>query len=148
MRILLIILCFFPVYAIAINPIYDFDNKEQEYRVKKLFSQLRCLVCQNQSIEDSDALLAKEIRLLVIGDVKSGKDDNEIIEYLTSRYGDFVLLSPPFKKQTYILWLFPFIFLSISLVILYFYFKSKNIKYGLTKEDEKYLEEILKEYKR
>ena len=85
-----------------------------EQRARALGSQLRCLVCQNQSIDDSDADLARDIRRIVREQLVSGRSDEEIIAYLTARYGDFVLLKPPVKPATWGLWYGPLVVLVIA----------------------------------
>ena len=78
------------------------------------------MVCQNQSIDDSDSPLAKDLRILIRNEIKIGKSDKEIYKFLTDRYGDFILLKPPFKSTTLALWFLPFIFLIIGFLILFF----------------------------
>ena len=79
----------------------------QESRARALFKDLRCLVCQNQSIDDSNADLARDLRNIVRERVVAGDSDEEAVEFLVSRYGDWVLLKPPFKPGTLVLWLGP-----------------------------------------
>lgn len=85
-----------------------------EARLIKLADDLRCLVCQNESLAGSHAELAEDLRREIRGQMKAGKNDKEVIEYLTTRYGDFVLYRPPFKPVTYLLWLGPLLFLGIG----------------------------------
>jgi cytochrome c-type biogenesis protein CcmH len=82
------------------------DDADARYR--RLIDELRCLVCQNQTIADSSAPLAADLRTQVKAQIDAGRSDAEIVEYLTSRYGDFVLYRPPFKARTWLLWLGPF----------------------------------------
>lgn len=96
----------------------EFDTAEQSARYQHLINELRCLVCQNQTIADSHADLAKDLREQVAVQIRAGRSDAEIIEYLTARYGDFVLYRPPLKQSTYLLWGGPFLLLAIGLVIL------------------------------
>lgn len=96
---------------------------EQEQRYHNLLRELRCLVCQNQSIAESDAGLAVDLRDEVKSMIIDGADDNEIFKFMTERYGDFVLYQPPFKPQNYLLWVAPFILLLIGLIVL-----IKNVK--------------------
>jgi cytochrome c-type biogenesis protein CcmH len=84
-----------------------FDDPALEARAVDLAKELRCLVCQNQSIMESDADLAKDLRLIVREQVAAGKSDDEIKDFVTERYGDFVLLRPPFKPKTWVLWFGP-----------------------------------------
>jgi cytochrome c-type biogenesis protein CcmH len=85
-----------------------------EQRLNKMAEDLRCLVCQNESLAGSRADLAQDLRREVREQMKAGKSDEEVIKYLTDRYGDFVLYRPPFKPVTLILWLGPVIFLGIG----------------------------------
>jgi cytochrome c-type biogenesis protein CcmH len=91
------------------------DNalKTQE-RIRQLEEKLRCLVCQNQTLADSNAELAGDLRRQVAEQVAAGKSDAQIIEYLTARYGDFVLYDPPFKARTLLLWVGPFALLLVA----------------------------------
>jgi cytochrome c-type biogenesis protein CcmH len=86
----------------------------QERRAEMIGNQLRCLVCQNQSVEDSDADLARDLRRIVRQRVVAGDNDKQIMEWMTARYGDFVRLRPPFRPVTWILWLSPVVFLGIG----------------------------------
>lgn len=102
-----------PMMARAIAPM-DFDSPQQRERFVSLASQLRCLVCQNQSLADSDAPLAQELREDVLNMMKDGKSDDEIRDFLVARYGDFVLYDPPVQPSTWALWFGPFILLLVG----------------------------------
>jgi len=91
--------------AWAVQPDEIMPDPALEARARDLSSQLRCLVCQNQSIDDSDASLAKDIRVLIRERIAKGESNAEVREFLVSRYGDFILLKPPFKRETLLLWL-------------------------------------------
>lgn len=91
---------------------------EHEKRYYSLLDELRCLVCQNQTIAESDADLAKDLRAEVRKMLQTGATDSEITEFMVSRYGDFVLYRPPVKPRTWLLWFGPLIFLVIALVVL------------------------------
>ncbi|MBM3564543.1 MAG: cytochrome c-type biogenesis protein CcmH [Alphaproteobacteria bacterium] len=91
----------------AVDPSEVIADPAQEARARDISRNLRCLVCQNQSIDDSDAQLARDLRLLVRDRIKAGDSDTAVIDYVVSRYGDFVLLKPPFKAVTVVLWLGP-----------------------------------------
>ncbi len=93
--------------ALAIGAGEALDDPALEARARAIGKELRCLVCQNQSIDDSDAELARDLRRLVRERLVAGENEAEIKAYLVSRYGDFILLKPPFKAKTYILWLGP-----------------------------------------
>jgi cytochrome c-type biogenesis protein CcmH len=94
-------------YAYAIDPL-PFKDRAEEVRFQNLTKQLRCLVCQNQDLADSDADLAKDLRKQVFDMMQSGKSDAEIKQYLVARYNDFVLYDPPLKPGTWLLWFLPF----------------------------------------
>lgn len=119
-RVFLFLLGFFwswlsmPVLA---NSLYPLDTPRQEAQFNHLLKDLRCLVCQNQDLADSNADLAKDLRNQVYQLVKEGKSDSEITEYLVSRYGDFILFKPPVKAVTYLLWFGPLLFLLLGFVI-------------------------------
>ncbi len=110
-----------------------------EARAQELMKQLRCLVCQNQSIVDSNADLAKDLRVIVRQRIIAGDTDQQVIEFMTSRYGDWVLLKPPFDGATIILWLSPFLLLLIGFVIIYQNQKrnSENLSPDPLSKDEK-----------
>src|SRR5215208_4321189 len=93
--------------ALAVQPDEVLPDPALEARARKLSRELRCLVCQNQSIDDSDAPLARDLRLLVRERLKAGDQDSQVLGFLTSRYGDFVLLKPRFGWDTAMLWLAP-----------------------------------------
>ena len=89
----------------------SFDDPEKQARYERLIEELRCLVCQNQSLADSDADLAKDLREEVYGIIESGQSEQEAIRFLTDRYGDFVLYRPPLKPITWLLWAGPLLLL-------------------------------------
>ncbi|NVO14478.1 MAG: cytochrome c-type biogenesis protein CcmH [Rhodoplanes sp.] len=93
--------------AFAVQPDEMLPDQKMEQRARDLSQHLRCLVCQNQSIDDSDAGLAKDLRLLVRERLKQGDSDGQVIDYLVARYGEFVLLKPRFTWHTAILWIAP-----------------------------------------
>jgi cytochrome c-type biogenesis protein CcmH len=99
--------------AFAIDPL-PFKDRAEEVRFQKLTRQLRCLVCQNQDLADSDAALAKDLRQQVFEMMQSGKSDDEIKQYLVARYNDFVLYDPPLKPGTWLLWFTPFVLVGIG----------------------------------
>jgi cytochrome c-type biogenesis protein CcmH len=103
--------------AHAIDPL-QFKDREQEVRFQNLAKQLRCLVCQNQDLADSDADLAKDLRKQVFDMMQSGKSDAQIKEYLVARYNDFVLYDPPLKPGTMLLWFAPGVLVLIGAVVL------------------------------
>jgi cytochrome c-type biogenesis protein CcmH len=93
-------------------------NPETENRIRSLEEKLRCLVCQNQSLAESNAELAQDLRQQLREQVAAGRSDREIMDYLVQRYGDFVLYEPPFKASTALLWAGPFVLLAVAAAVL------------------------------
>jgi cytochrome c-type biogenesis protein CcmH len=93
--------------VLAVQPDEVLSDQQLEARARNLSRGLRCMVCQNQSIDDSDAPLARDLRILVRERLKAGDNDRQILDFLTARYGEFVLLKPPFSLQTALLWMLP-----------------------------------------
>jgi cytochrome c-type biogenesis protein CcmH len=93
--------------AYAVQPDEMMSDPAKEARARNLSRELRCMVCQNQSIDDSEAPLARDLRLLVRERIAAGDSDNQVINFLVARYGEFVLLKPRFEPQTLLLWLLP-----------------------------------------
>jgi cytochrome c-type biogenesis protein CcmH len=123
------------------------EDPKIEQRMKTLTEQLRCLVCQNETLADSRADLAEDLRKQIREQIKAGKSDQEILAFLTERYGDFVLYKPPVKKTTYLLWFGPFVLLIAGTGVLYRYIKNRRelIKETpLTAAERKQAEEILR----
>ena len=116
-------------------------------RMKNLTEQLRCLVCQNETLADSRADLAEDLRKQVREQIKAGKSDKEIIAYLTDRYGDFVLYNPPVKSTTYLLWFGPFVLLFAGTLVLFRFLKRRRElihEEPLTADEHKRAEDILR----
>ncbi len=99
------------LHAIEIR---EFQNEEEEARFRYLAAEIRCMVCQNQSLADSDAPLAKDLRTVLLEQIQAGHNDAEIKSFLASRYGDFVLYRPPIQGNTYILWFAPILLLLVG----------------------------------
>ena len=119
---------FFANNTVAVDPDEILINKKQEIKARNISKNIRCMVCQNQSIDESDAPLAKDLRILIRSKIQKGETDKEIYKFLTDRYGDFILLKPPLKLNTYILWFLPFAFLVIGIFIIILHNKkSKKI---------------------
>ena len=97
---------------------FTFETESQKQDFKDLIEELRCMVCQNQSLLDSDAELAHDLRAEVYDMVQSGRSDAEIVDFLVNRYGDFVLYKPPVKPSTYLLWFGPFVLLGVAVFLL------------------------------
>ena len=105
-----------------------FTSAEQEQRYKDLTLELRCLVCQNQNLADSDAPLAQQLRGEIFGMLDSGKSDEEIKSFMVERYGDFVLYRPPVQGNTLALWALPVVFLLIGAIAVFFAVRKRNLK--------------------
>lgn len=103
--------------------LFEFDNLAQQQQAISLAKTLRCPQCQNQNLIESNSPIAKDLRLHVFSMVKSGKTDTQIIEYMTERYGEFVLYKPAFKMTNGLLWLFP-----LLLLLLFIYLLIKSVK--------------------
>ena len=129
--IILLSICliqFFSNNSYTVEPNEILKNQKQELRARNISKNIRCMVCQNQSIDESNAPLAKDLRILIRNKIKDGKKDEEIYKFLTDRYGDFILLKPPLTLNTLALWVLPFIFLLIGIFIVFSHNKkSKKI---------------------
>ena len=110
----------------AVDPEEFLKDPKQELRARNISKNVRCLVCQNQSIDESSAPLAKDLRMIVRNKITEGLTDKEIYKFLTDRYGDFILLKPPFKTSTMILWALPFVLFFIAAFVLYWHNKNSN----------------------
>lgn len=111
LRILALSALFVATAAGAVLPDEQLADPALEARARAISQQLRCVVCQNQSIDDSDAPLARDLRLIVREQLSAGKSDEQTMDYVVERYGNFVLLKPPFEPATWALWLAPLIVL-------------------------------------
>jgi cytochrome c-type biogenesis protein CcmH len=111
------------------------DSADVEKRVVGLSHELRCLVCQNQTIADSNAPLAVDLRNQIREQVKRGASDREIIDFMTARYGDFVLYRPPFKATTFVLWLGPFLLLAAGMGFLLRRIRQRARTVDISEED-------------
>ena len=116
----ILLLSFFIGNSLSVEPDEIMDDINQEVRARNISKEIRCLVCQNQSIDDSNSPLAKDLRLLIRSKIKEGKKDKEIYKFLTDRYGDFILLKPPLKLNTFILWFLPILFIAIGIIVVFF----------------------------
>ena len=110
----------------AVDPEEFLKDPKQELRARNISKNVRCLVCQNQSIDESSAPLAKDLRMIVRTKITEGLTDKEVYKFLTDRYGDFILLNPPFKTSTMILWALPFALFFIAAFVLYWHNKNSN----------------------
>jgi cytochrome c-type biogenesis protein CcmH len=123
-----IILLFLLLLSPVVNAVdtYQFNNPEKQAAYDSLVSELRCLVCQNQTIGDSNAELAADLRRQVYEMLQQGKSKAEIQQFMTDRYGDFVLYNPPFKAKTGLLWLGPVAFLAVGLLAVFLFTRRKK----------------------
>lgn len=112
--------------AYAVNPDEILEDPALEARARVVGKELRCLVCQNQSIDDSDADLARDLRVLVRERITQGDSNEEVIDYVVSRYGDFVLLNPPFKLKTYALWFGPWVILIFGVGVIWVFYRRRH----------------------
>jgi len=112
--------------ALAVDPNEVLEDPALENRAREISKGLRCVVCQNQSIDDSDATLARDLRVLVRDRLTAGDSDKEVIDYVVSRYGDFVLLKPPVKGSTMVLWAGPGIIAVLALLWAVVFFRRRT----------------------
>jgi cytochrome c-type biogenesis protein CcmH len=135
------------VPALAVQPDEVLSNPVLEGRARTISAELRCLVCQNQSIDDSAAPLARDLRLLVRERLKAGDTDGQVRAYLVARYGDFVLLKPPFKLETLLLWGTPLLVVILGGLGLWWGVRSRGGQGAepLDLEEERRLKALLRE---
>ena len=117
---------FFISSVLAVEPDEILLNKKQELTARNISKNIRCMVCQNQSIDESNAPLARDLRILIRNQIKEGKEEKEIYKFLTNRYGDFILLKPPFKSTTLALWFLPLVFVLIGIFVVYYHNKKSK----------------------
>ena len=123
---LLVTVFFLTTEVLALEPGEILKDPALEARARSISKNLRCLVCQNQSIDDSDAALARDLRIMVRNQIVSGKSNEQIISEIVARYGDFVLLKPPINQKTLILWFSPVLILLAGGMSLYIYFRKRK----------------------
>ncbi len=111
--------------AYAVDPRERLTDPALEVRARAISAELRCVVCQNQSIDESDADLAKDLRNVIRARIVTGDSDQEVIDFVVARYGEFVLLRPPFKGATVILWLGPLLFALCGLIGIVLYYRRR-----------------------
>lgn len=128
-KLILLIVVTFSLSTVA-APIetFKFDSPETEKVFHKLSEELRCLVCQNQNIAESNADLAKDLRLEIYTMLSDGKSEDEIVDFMVQRYGDYVLYRPPFRPMTWLLWFGPAIVFAFGLVFVVRFMKSQSSK--------------------
>ena len=110
----------------AVEPEEILENKSQELRARAISKNIRCMICQNQSIDESNAPIAKDLRILIRNKIKDGKKDEEIYSFLIDRYGDFILLKPPLKISTLVLWFLPFVLFLFGICVVFFHNKKSQ----------------------
>lgn len=130
--------------AVAEISVYQFDNEAQRSQFEQLTHELRCPKCQNQSIADSDAQLAGDLRQRVYKMVKQGADEQTIRQYMIDRYGYFIIYQPPVKPLTWILWFGPFVILLLALFC-YVGWQRHRVRTTPSQVDHEQLERVLKE---
>jgi len=122
-------------------------DPELEARARRISKELRCLVCQNENIDESNAPLARDLRILLRERLKAGDTDEQAIQYLVDRYGEYVLLKPRFATHTLILWIGPFLVLGLGLIAAAIYLRQApeavQVEAPLTEEERKRLQELL-----
>lgn len=130
MRILLLLILSFSSIAFATEDVIDFESKKQEELYRVLVKELRCPKCQNQNIADSNAVVAKDMRVKTVELVKQGKNKQEVVDYMVDRYGQFAHYQPPLNSATVLLWVVPIGFMLLALLLLSR--RSKNKEDGIS----------------
>ena len=129
--IIIVVICltqFFSKNCFAVEPDEILQDQKLELRARDISKNIRCMICQNQSIDESNAPLARDLRILIRNKIKEGNNNEEIYIFLTDRYGDFILLKPPLKLSTLALLFLPFIFFIVGIFIVFWHNKkSKKI---------------------
>lgn len=125
-RLLLVVALLLAMPAAAVEPDEMLDDPVLEQRARALSAEIRCVVCQNESIDSSNAEIARELRLLVRERLVAGDSDREVLDYLVARYGDFVLLRPPLEPGTWLLWFGPFVILLLGALAVVVYFRRQR----------------------
>lgn len=135
----------FAFSAMATTEQFEFETSEQEARFASLSTELRCLVCQNQSLADSNAGLAQDLRAEVYELLMKGQTDQQIVDFLVSRYGDFVLYDPPLKLSTLMLWFGPLLILIMVAIFVFGMIKKQAAKTvtALSEQQQNKLEQLL-----
>jgi cytochrome c-type biogenesis protein CcmH len=142
------VIVLFATAGSAVQPDEMIADPALEARAREISRELRCLVCQNQSIDDSDAELARDLRVLVRERLSAGDSNRQVLDYVVSRYGDFVLLKPPFKATTWILWLAPAVFVVGGGVMAALFLMRRAVRTAppaLSEDEERRLAELIED---
>ena len=144
--VVLVFAVLLPIAAAAVEPDEMLSDPALEARAREISAELRCMVCQNQSIDDSNADLARDLRLLVRSRLEAGDSDDEVIDYVVSRYGEFVLLKPRFSQHTWLLWGAPALLILLGAIGLWrLAVARRGADRPLSRQEEERLEKILSE---
>ena len=150
LAILMLVISVLP--ALAVEPSEILDDPVLEERAREISKGLRCVVCQNQSIDGSNADLARDMRVLVRERLLAGDSNIQVTDYMVSRYGDFVLLNPPFKAATYALWLGPLLIIGLGLFVVVVFYRRRGstdvveaVPVALSDEESRRLEALMKD---
>jgi cytochrome c-type biogenesis protein CcmH len=125
--------------------VHRFDDPAREQRYRDLISELRCLVCQNQNLADSNADLAQDLRQKVYEMIQAGAGDDEILDFMVARYGDFVLYRPPLRSTTILLWAGPFLLLAsgVTIVVVFVRRRRATVAAGVSREQRDRVRRLL-----
>ena len=124
-RFIFLILFLFSQTLCAMDPV-EYRSAEEEQRFRSLAAELRCVMCQNQSLADSNAMIAKDLRIELLSLIREGKSDDEIKQFMVSRYTDFVLYEPPMRPGTWLLWFGPLLILVIGGISIFMIVKKRS----------------------
>ena len=144
-KVITLMLCLLSLPAHAVVEYHPFTDPNKEEAYQTLISELRCLVCQNQTIADSNADLAKDLRQQVYDMLQQGKSQQDVVDFMTQRYGDFVMYRPAFNLKTGLLWMGPVAFLLIGIVTVVILSRNKKVaaQAVLDKQQQNRLNDIL-----
>jgi cytochrome c-type biogenesis protein CcmH len=136
-----------PAALAAPSPDEAFADQAMEHRARGLYTRLRCVVCQSQSIDESNASLAQDMRIVVRDRLRAGDSDAEILDYMQARYGDYVLMLPPLQSNTLVLWGLPFFMLLAGggLIFVYVRRQARGVAVELSPEEEAELAALMDE---
>lgn len=148
-RVILLLLTM--ISGVFANPVdtYEFKSVDNQQRALALAYSLRCPQCQNQNLVDSNSIVAQDLRLELYKMIDAGKDDDEVIEFMTSRYGEFVLYKPRMEAKTYALWLGPIVLLIVGLLFGFFFIRKQAIteldEQVISAEEQQELDQLFKQ---